>query len=203
MIGLIHGVLLEKQPPQLMVDVNGVGYELLAPMSTFYRLPSVGEVVRLHTHLQVREDAHVLFGFHDRQERALFRQLTRVNGVGPKLALAVLSGIEADAFVQCVREHNVNALIRVPGIGRKTAERMLIELQDRLDEWHAPAPVLEAGRPAPVASGSSALRDAEAALVALGYKPQEALRVVNAVYVDEQQSSEELIRLALKSLVKL
>lgn len=203
MIGRIRGIIIEKQAPHLLVDVSGVGYELQAPMTTFYRLPAVGQEVVLHTHLQVREDAHVLFGFFDGRERELFRELLKVNGVGPKLALAILSGMEPDLFVKCVQEHNYNALTRLPGVGKKTAERLLIEMRDRLDSW-APdfgrvGVSLDASLIAPA---SDALQDAESALIALGYKPQEASKAVAAVKVGEGQSSEELIRLALKNMVR-
>lgn len=203
MIGRIRGIIVEKQPPHLLVDVGGVGYELQAPMTTFYRLPPVGQEVVLHTHLQVREDAHVLYGFHDGCERELFRELLKVNGVGPKLALAILSGMEPDVFVKCVQEHNYNALTRLPGVGKKTAERLLIEMRDRLDSW-APnfGSVGVAISTSLAPQASSALQDAESALIALGYKPQEASKAVSAVKEGDQQSSEDLIRLALKNMVR-
>lgn len=204
MIGRIRGTLLEKQPPHLLVEAGGLGYELQAPMTTFYRLPPVGQEVVLHTHLQVREDAHLLYAFHELSERALFRELLKVNGVGPKLALAILSGIEPDAFVRCVQEHNYNALTRVPGVGRKTAERLLVEMRDRLDSW-APQgttlPGVAAAVPDMLAQATPR-SDAESALIALGYKPQEAAKAVSAVGGGDGLSSEELIRLALKHMLR-
>lgn len=200
MIGRLRGILAEKHPPQLLLDVQGVGYELEAPMSTFYQLPAVGEPVTLYTHLVVREDAHLLFGFATLSERSMFRSLTKVNGVGAKLALTILSGISANDFARCVQEGDTAALTRLPGVGKKTAERLVVEMRDRLDDWQ-PVPVLPSAQPAPVAaSGSQSLRDAISALIALGYKPQEASRLVNGL--DEDLSSEDLIRAALKRAVK-
>ncbi|MGE0080142.1 MAG: Holliday junction branch migration protein RuvA [Thiohalomonadaceae bacterium] len=200
MIGRLRGILAEKHPPQLLLDVQGVGYEVEAPMSTFYQLPGVGEVVTLYTQLVVREDAHLLFGFATLGERSLFRSLMKVNGVGAKLALTILSGISANDFARCVQDGDTAALTRLPGVGKKTAERLVVEMRDRLDDWQ-PVPVLPTAQPAPVApSGSQALRDAISALVALGYKPQEASRLVNGL--DEDLSSEDLIRAALKRAVK-
>jgi len=201
MIGRLRGILAEKHPPQLLLDVQGVGYEVEAPMSTFYQLPGVGEVVTLYTQLVVREDAHLLFGFATLGERSMFRSLTKVNGVGAKLALTILSGISANDFARCVQEGDTAALTRLPGVGKKTAERLVVEMRDRLDDWQ-PVPVLPTAQPAPVVpSGSQALRDAISALVALGYKPQEASRLVNGL--DEDLSSEDLIRAALKRAVKV
>lgn len=131
MIGRLRGTLAEKQPPHLIIDVNGVGYELEVPMTTLYRLPKVGESVTVHTHLVVREDAHLLYGFAEKRERELFRELIRLNGVGPKLALALMSGLEVDELVRCVQAQDTSALVRVPGVGKKTAERLLVELKDR------------------------------------------------------------------------
>ncbi|MFA7558657.1 MAG: Holliday junction branch migration protein RuvA [Hydrogenophaga sp.] len=201
MIGRLRGILAEKHPPQLLLDVQGVGYEIEAPMSTFYQLPGLGEVVTLHTQLVVREDAHLLFGFATLSERTMFRSLMKVNGVGAKLALTILSGISANDFARCVQEGDTAALQRLPGVGKKTAERLVVEMRDRLDDWQ-PVPVLPTAQPAPIApSGSQSLRDAISALVALGYKPQEASRLVNGL--DEDLSSEDLIRAALKRAVKV
>ena len=198
MIGRLRGEIVAKRPPHLLVDVNGVGYELEAPMSTFYDLPAVGAAVLLHTHLVVREDAHVLYGFAREAERALFRSLLRVGGVGPKMALAILSGMNADEFARCVQRDDTAALSRLPGIGKKTAERLIIEMRDRLarldDEGFAIA-----GRPqAGGAVAPSAVEDAMSALVALGYKAPEASRMVRAVAA-EGLGSEDLIRAALKA----
>lgn len=134
MIGQLRGTLLEKRPPVLLLDVNGVGYEVEAPMTVFYDLPDTGESLTLHTHFVVREDAQLLYGFADRYERELFRALIKVNGVGPKMALAILSGIEADRLAQCIHDQDTTSLVKVPGIGKKTAERLVIEMRDRLDK---------------------------------------------------------------------
>lgn len=189
MIGSVRGRILSKSPPQLLVEAGGLGYELEAPMSTFFHLPAVGEDVRLLTHLVVREDAHVLYGFGTEEERRLFRSLIRISGVGPKIALALLSGLSVEAFALCVQSQDVAALIKVPGIGRKTAERLLIEMRDRL----------EAGATAASAVPVGASPEAEAfgALVALGYKPAEATRLLKAAGPGTH-STEELIRRALK-----
>ena len=193
MIGLLRGKLLRKQPPQLLVDVQGVGYEVEAPMSTFYGLPEVGSEVVLHTHLSIREDAHVLFGFGSEAERRFFRSLIKVNGVGPKLALTILSGISVDGFVRCVQEDDTAALTRLPGIGKKTAERLVVEMRDRLDDVGAPALVPGAR--------ANPRDEALSALVSLGYKPQEAAAMLRGVK-DEGLSSEELIRRALQGALR-
>jgi len=200
MIGTLRGKLVVKQAPHLLVDVGGVGYEIEAPMSTFYNLPQVGAEIQLFTHLVVREDAHLLFGFATEQERRLFRTLLKVNGVGAKLALTILSGIETDEFIQCIQTGNTDRLVRLPGIGKKTAERLVIEMRDRLKDWHTEVP----GKPVPVGAvrpASSAADDAISALVSLGYKPQEASRFVYAVATDGMDS-ESLIREALKASVR-
>lgn len=200
MIGRLRGTLAEKQPPSLLLDVNGVGYELEVPMTTLYRLPGVGEPVTLHTHLVVREDAHLLFGFAEKRERELFRELIRLNGVGPKLALALMSGLEVDELVRCVQAQDASALTKVPGVGKKTAERLLVELKDRFKAWeNMPAIAPLVVEPRTAAAVSSAENDAVSALIALGFKPQEASRAVTAVQEDGL-SSEELIRRALKGM---
>lgn len=198
MIGRLCGIILEKQAPQLLIDVNGVGYEVLAPMTTIYQLPAVGEKVVLHTHMVVREDAQLLYGFADQRDRSLFQTLIKVNGVGPKLALTILSGIEIDDFVRCVRGGDSASLVRLPGVGKKTAERLLVEMKDRLSEWQLDQTDIASTAPA---SRNSVIAEAESALVALGYKPTEASRAIAAVNNDSIASSEELIRLALKSMV--
>jgi Holliday junction DNA helicase RuvA len=197
MIGRLHGTLLEKQPPQLLLDVGGVGYEVSAPMTTFYELPETGSQVTLHTHLAVREDAHVLYGFLREQDRLLFRTLIKVSGVGPKLALAILSGMSADEFAGCVQSGDAAALTRLPGVGKKTAERLVIEMKDRLKDWQGVTLTTETAEVG-AAPASAALKDAISALVSLGYKPQEASRMVSQVE-GEGLASEELIRLALKA----
>ena len=189
MIGSVRGRILAKTPPQLLVEAAGLGYELEAPMSTFFHLPAVGEEVRLLTHLVVREDAHVLYAFGTEDERRLFRSLIKVSGVGPKIALALLSGISAEAFARYVQSEDVAALIKVPGIGRKTAERLVVEMRDRLEAGGAAASAV------PV--GSSPEAEAFGALVALGYKPAEATRLLKAAGPGTH-STEELIRRALK-----
>lgn len=198
MIGRLTGILVEKQPPQLLLDVNGVGYEIEAPMSTFYQLPAIGERVTLHTHLIVREDAQLLCGFATPVERQMFRHLIKVNGVGAKLALTILSGISASEFARCVQNKDASALTRLPGVGKKTAERLIIEMRDRLEEL--PASLLSTSpENAPTErAGGSAQRDALSALVALGYKPQEASRLLQNVDTQGLES-EAIIRLALKA----
>jgi holliday junction DNA helicase RuvA len=196
MIGAVRGRLASKTPPQLTVDVGGLGYELEAPMSTFYRLPAVGEEVRLLTHLVVREDAHVLYAFATEDERRLFRSLIRVSGVGPKIALALLSGISVAAFAQCVANEDITALTRVPGVGRKTAERLIVEMRDRL-----PAPPPAAGA-AVGAAAAGPEGEAYDALVALGYRPAEATRLLQAAGGSGSHSTEELIRRALQGAAR-
>lgn len=193
MIGFLRGMILRKQPPHLLIDVHGVGYEVEAPMSTFYNLPEAGGEITLFTHLVVREDAQVLFAFGSEAERRFFRSLIKVNGVGPKLALTILSGISVDGFVRCVRENDAAALTRLPGIGKKTAERLVVEMRDRLDD---------AGTPASMTGGPSHPRDeALSALVSLGYKPQEASHMLQSIK-ETGLSSEELIRRALQGALR-
>lgn len=199
MIGRLRGTLADKQPPHLIVDVNGVGYEVEVPMTTLYRLPSVNEPVTLHTHLVVREDAHLLYGFSAKRERELFRELIRLNGVGPKLALALMSSLEVDELVRCVQAQDTTALTRVPGVGKKTAERLLVELKDRFKAWESMPAIAPLVEPLPGTVVSSAQNDAVSALIALGFKPQEASRAVAAVEEDGL-SSEELIRRALRGM---
>jgi Holliday junction DNA helicase RuvA len=195
MIGFLRGKLAARHPPQLLVDVGGVGYEVEAPMSTFYGLPGVGAEVQLFTHLVVREDAHVLFGFGSERERSLFRELIKVSGVGPRIALAILSGVTVDEFHRCVEGQDVASLVRVPGIGRKTAERLVIEMRDRLKGLAGPAFVPGTG---PSGGPGGAQAEAFAALVALGYKPPEVTRLLQKVDASVT-STEELIRHALRA----
>jgi holliday junction DNA helicase RuvA len=195
MIGSVRGRIASKTPPQLTVDVGGLGYELEAPMSTFFHLPPVGEEVRLLTHLVVREDAHVLYAFGTEDERRLFRSLIKVSGVGPKIALALLSGISVAAFAECVQREDISALTRVPGVGRKTAERLIVEMRDRLS-----APQVSADNTAATA-GSSPESEAYGALVALGYRPAEAARLLKVVGPGTH-STEELIRRALQGAAR-
>ncbi|MGA6105263.1 Holliday junction branch migration protein RuvA [Pseudomonas solani] len=200
MIGRLRGTLAEKQPPHLILDVNGVGYELEVPMTTLYRLPSTGEPVTLHTHLVVREDAHLLYGFFEKRERELFRELIRLNGVGPKLALALMSGLEVDELVRCVQAQDTSTLVKIPGVGKKTAERLLVELKDRFKAWETMSSISTLVVEPLKAAASSAENDALSALISLGFKPQEASRAVAAIK-EEGLSSEELIRRALKGMV--
>lgn len=201
MIGQLRGTLLEKLPPQLVLDVNGVGYEVDAPMSTFYQLPEAGEPLTLFTHYVVREDAHLLYGFFTRDERALFRTLLKVNGVGPRMALTILSNMSPEEFARLVLNNDTASLVRMPGVGKKTAERLVIEMRDKLDDWQqAPAlNVVAKGAPVERLSRHHVLQDATAALVSLGYKAAEASRSV-AKCDDGSMSSENLIRRALQEM---
>jgi Holliday junction DNA helicase RuvA len=197
MIGSLRGRITSKTPPQVTVEVGGVGYEVEAPMSTFFHLPAVGQDVRLLTHFVVREDAQLLYGFATEEERRLFRSVLKVSGIGPKIALALLSGISVEGFIMCVQNEDVAALVRVPGIGRKTAERLIVEMRDRLK------PAAEGGdsTAAPVAQGASPEVEAFGALVALGYRPAEATRLLKAAGPGTH-STEELIRRALQSAAR-
>ncbi|HWU69605.1 MAG TPA: Holliday junction branch migration protein RuvA [Stenotrophobium sp.] len=195
MIGRITGKLVSKQPPQLLVDVMGVGYELEAPMSTFYRLPATGESVTLLTHLSIREDAHVLFGFYTLAEKSLFRELIRVSGIGPKSALGIISGISVEDFWGTVRSGETGRLVKVPGIGKKTAERLLIEMRDKAGASETP------GHRNVVQPVAPPLQEARSALNALGYKPAEVQRFTEAVYQDGM-STEQIIHEALKRAVR-
>lgn len=195
MIGFLRGKLAAKQPPSLVLDVGGVGYEVDAPMSTFYGLPPVGTEIFLFTHLVVREDAQILFGFATERERRLFRELLKVSNVGPKLALALLSGMSADNFLMCIEAQDVDTLVRIPGVGRKTAERLLIEMKDRIKNFGALPGVtsMPAGQ-----AQSGAHAEAFSALVALGYKPAEITRLMKSVE-PSVQTTEEIIRRALQA----
>jgi len=198
MIARLEGKLLTKTPPNLLIDVGGVGYEVDAPMSTFYTLPKLGDNVVLLTHMVVREDAQLLYGFASDAERQLFRALIKVSGIGPKVALVVLSGMSVEEFANCVQAGDAVALARLPGIGKKTAERLVIELRDKVEANMAlqlPDGVPAAGDVATI------LPEACAALEALGYKPAEALKMAKAVAA-EAQTVEELIKLALRSSVR-
>jgi Holliday junction DNA helicase RuvA len=193
MIGRLRGIIAEKAPPLLLLDVNGVFYELFSPMTTFYDLPEVGNPITLHTHLVVREDAQLLYAFHQEQERKLFRSLIRVNGVGPKLALTILSGIEPDLFVQCIQNNDTSRLTCIPGIGKKTAERLIVETRDLLAKW-------ETNPEYKSTAISSQSDDALAALAALGYKANDAKRAIERIDTQDK-ASEDIIRLALKEMM--
>jgi Holliday junction DNA helicase RuvA len=200
MIGTLAGVLAFKSPPHLLLEVGGIGYEVEAPMSTFYSLPAVGERIRLLTHLVVREDAHILYGFATAEERGLFRNLLKVSGVGPRIALAILSGGTVATFAHAVREHDAAALTRIPGVGRKIAERLIVEMRDRVDAAGA-ATAEGAAMPGGAASGAEA--EAHGALVSLGYKPLEATRLMQGIGAGAAGlSTEELIRRALQIAVR-
>lgn len=200
MIGQLTGILSTKQPPHLLLDVKGVGYEVEAPMSTFYSLPEPGQAVQLLIHTHVREDALQLYGFATTAERELFRSLIKVSGVGAKLALTILSGIEVSSFVQCIQAEDSTALTRLPGVGKKTAERLIVEMKDKLGQSPAISMPLNAGGQV---TRSSPLEEAVTALITLGYKPPEASRMVRAIpEPDTNGSTEDIIRLALKTIVR-
>jgi len=199
MIGFLRGKLIAKHPPQLTLDVGGVGYELDAPMSTFYGLPAVGTEITLRTHLVVREDAHILFGFGSERERRMFRELLKVSNVGPKLALAILSGMSVDNFLLCVEASDADSMVKIPGIGRKTAERLIVEMRDRVKGFGAVS--LAAGGLQEPGIGAGPQAEAFSALVALGYKPAEVTRLLKDVGA-EARSTEDIIRHALKAASK-
>ena len=200
MIGQIEGTIIEKNPPEILVEVAGITYEILVPMSTLYQLPEPGELVRLHTHFSVREDAQTLYGFFDAETKKMFRSLVKVNGVGPKMALGILSGMSVEDFVQTVRNNDSEAMVRMPGIGKKTAERLMIEMRDKMIEWGSDNNV---GSDLSSQTKSSFTKDAEIAMINLGYKPQQAARAIaQALKVNpEINDSEELIRFSLKSMI--
>ncbi len=204
MIGRIRGTLIHKQPPEILVEVGGIGYEIQVPVTTLFRLPALGEPVTVLTHFVVREDAQLLYGFVDESDRTLFRLLIKVNGVGPKLALTILSGMDSASFVRCVQCDDISSLVALPGVGKKTAERLLIEMRDKLKDWLAKADDTAPGAPGDLMTPPPAdiVADAEGALIALGYKPQEAGRMVSAVNDDSIDDSGELIRRALKATVR-
>lgn len=203
MIGRLRGELVEKNAPSALIDVNGVGYEVQAPMTTFFSLPAIGELAVLFTHFSVSENAQSLFAFAQKRDRELFRLLIKVNGVGPKMAIGIMS-IDTDEIVHCVMDNNVDALVKVPGVGKKTAERLIIEMRDKLKSWTFSSGGRvehEASRSNIVDSSNSIVADAEAALIALGYKPVEAAKAVSRVNTSEISDSESLIRMALKSML--
>ncbi|MCC7121732.1 MAG: Holliday junction branch migration protein RuvA [Gammaproteobacteria bacterium] len=200
MIGRIRGLLVEKHPPRVLVECHGVGYEIDAPMSTIWALPELNQEVMLHTQLVVREDAHHLYGFATLAERALFQGLLKVSGIGARMALAVLSGMQVEEFVLCVQRGDTTRLTNLPGIGKKTAERLIVEMRDRVTDWSATA-----GLPVPnvavAAPSGEAVADAVSGLIALGYKPQEASRLVHGLDTDGK-SSEAIIREVLRGLAR-
>ncbi len=197
MIGFIQGKLYSKTPPQLVLDVQGVGYEVEAPMTTFYDLPALGENVLLFTHLVIRDDAHILFAFSTESDRKMFRALIRVNGVGPKLALTILSGQSAEEFHRCIHDNDVQALVRLPGIGKKTAERLIIEMRDRLPDRVENS---DSGQAVSMTQmQASPKQEAISALCALGYKPQDASKMVQNI-AQEGKTCEDIIKLALQGV---
>jgi Holliday junction DNA helicase RuvA len=196
MISRLSGVLIEKRGPTVVIDCHGVGYDVEVPMTTMWTLPEIDATVTLLTHLIVRDDAHLLFGFATTDERKLFRDLIKVSGIGAKVALAILSGIETDEFVRCVHENNTARLTALPGIGKKTAERLVVEMRDRVADW-TPPPSANAMRR--TTSTADAVSDAVSGLIALGYKPPEASRLVLELETTDK-SSEDIIREILKSL---
>ena len=207
MIGRIRGILIEKSPAQALVECAGLGYEVDIPYTTFFNLPETGDELVLHTHFVVREDAQSLYGFSSRLDRDLFRLLIKVNGVGPKLAAGILSGLDANQFIRCVEARDANALVKLPGVGKKTAERLLIEMTDRIGQLEGQftpaspnATVTSDSANASIAAGHDPREEAEAALIALGYKPQEASKAISKV-PEENMSSQELIRLALRAMI--
>ncbi|MDF1817143.1 MAG: Holliday junction branch migration protein RuvA [Immundisolibacteraceae bacterium] len=197
MIGRISGVLMEKEPPRLLVDVSGVGYEIDAPMSTFYQLPAVAEPVVLHIQTVVREDALLLYGFYSKAERSMFNKLVSVSGIGPRLALTVLSGMGVAELATAIGNQEVDLLIRVPGIGRKTAERLLLDLKDKMEMFGGVSGIADSNLPA-----ASVVDEAADALEALGYKRTEAMRIIRKLDGEVHTASESLIKAALKGLMR-
>ena len=208
MIGRIKGILLEKQANQILLDVSGLAYEVEVPMSTLFQLPEKGSETVLHTHLVVREDAQLLYGFFENHERTLFRLLIKLNGVGPKMALGILSGLNIRELAECVHRNDLNALVRLPGVGKKTAERLIIELRDKLEDWYLEENESTQDGTSAQLSGqtnSGIIREAEDALIALGYKPQDASKAINQVALKLEGEAQELetsilVRLALKGM---
>ncbi|OCG40575.1 Holliday junction DNA helicase RuvA [Gilliamella sp. Fer1-1] len=200
MIGRLRGTIIEKQPPKVLIEVGGVGYDVFMPMTCFYELPENGQEVIVLTHFAVREDAQVLYGFNQDQERELFRELIKVNGVGPKLALAILSGMSAGQFISAVEQGEIKTLVKLPGVGNKTAERLIVEMKDRIkrfgEQSSSASTAIETN--SVQKSANQIESEAVSALIALGYKPQEASRIINKV-INPDMDCETLIREALKS----
>ncbi|MGZ8946616.1 MAG: Holliday junction branch migration protein RuvA [Methylococcaceae bacterium] len=201
MIGFLRGILVHKAPPFLVLDVQGVGYEVEAPMTTFYDLPAINEEIKLHTHLVVREDAHILFGFSTEADRTLFRTLIKVNGVGPKLALTILSGQSAEEFHRCIHDNDTLALVRLPGVGKKTAERLVIEMRDKLPDLSGPVTVSTDKTGATKPAVGNPKQEAVSALCSLGYKPLDASKMVQNISA-EGKSCEDIIRSALQGALR-
>ena len=202
MIGQIRGTLIGRQAPEILVDVGGIGYEVQVPMTTLYQLPELGQPVSLLTHFIVREDAQQLYGFSEAADRRLFRELIKVSGVGPRLALTLLSGMDAADFARCLQRDDVAALVALPGVGRKTAERLLVEMRDKAGDWLdelSPTSEVSVQLEDPVSKGVDHRAEAEQALVSLGYKLAEAAKLIASADAPDEASSEELIRLALRA----
>lgn len=211
MIGRLSGTIAEKSPPEILIECAGVGYEVTMPMTSIYALPELNELAIIYTHFVVREDAQLLYGFANKTERKLFRLLIKVNGVGPKLALAVLSAMSADQFVNCVRHDDITGIVKIPGVGKKTAERLLIEMRDRLKDWQISSTPATDTMPVQLSTEQTFINssndnsynnkgDATNALISLGYKQVQADKAVKLVYTDGM-SSENIIRHALKSML--
>ncbi|AOF52517.1 Holliday junction DNA helicase RuvA [Rodentibacter caecimuris] len=202
MIGRLTGILLEKQPPEILIDVQGVGYELLLPMTSFYDLPELGQETTLFTHLAIREDAHLLFGFAQKTDRTLFRELIKTNGVGPKLALAILSAMSVEQFAYAIEHEELSKLVKIPGVGKKTAERLLVELKGKFKGVKQNEFFIESkhisSEPAAISYQENSENEAVSALIALGYKPADAAKMVKSV-IKPELNSEQLIREALKA----
>jgi Holliday junction DNA helicase RuvA len=205
MIGRIKGILIEKLAPEILIEASGVGYEIQVPMTSFYQLPELGQTATIYTHFVVREDAQLLFGFATKTERTLFRELIKANGVGPKLALTILSGMSATQFAQCVSQNDVTSLVKLPGVGKKTAERLLVEMGDKMEKLFGNLDGLDMpdadNVPQETLSQSNGNKqEAISALIALGYKQPQASKAVGQIF-SKEKSSESLIREALKSML--
>ncbi len=207
MIGRLRGIIVEKQAPDLLIEVAGVGYEVQLPLTSFYNLPATGLEATIYTHFVVREDAQLLYGFTSTTERSLFRQLIRANGIGPKMALTILSGLTASQFVRCVQNDDISTLVKLPGVGKKTAERLLVEMRDRLKDWglsiQTPLTdhlVLGHDEVQSFELKESPEQDAISALQSLGYSTSQAQAAFKKVFA-AGSSSEQLIKAALKSMI--
>lgn len=204
MIGRLRGTLIEKQAPEIVIECHGIGYEVTVPMTSMYALPEVNQEAIIYTHFVVREDAQLLYGFANKVERKLFRLLIKASGVGPKLALAILSGMSAEQFVSCVAHDDVSTIVKIPGVGKKTAERLLIEMRDRIKDWQADVPASKDAAPIDFNLTTNFVSDAKGdalnALVSLGYSQGQADKAIKAVFTSDK-SSEDLIRDALKSML--
>ncbi len=200
MIGRLAGLVIEKKAPWILIDVQGVGYEVQVPMTTYYEIPELGQSILLHIHFVVREDAQLLYGFHSVLDRSLFRQLLKISGVGPKLALTLLSGMEAVQLMHCLERADVQQLVGLPGVGKKTAERIVMEMKDKLGQVEGAGFTPQLTTPVAVTDQQQAELDAEQALISLGYKDKDANKMIKAV-AGEAQTSEAMIRLALKKVV--